>query len=75
MNVKHCFGLTILFLFALSACASKPPAEKSALAKYGPPPTDYQQIIKDYYEGFLSDFESADYQWLEPPYPGHIFYS
>ncbi len=75
MNVKYCFGLMILLLFSLSACASEPSADKLALAKYGPPPTDYQQIIKDYYEGFLSDFESADYQWLEPPYPGHIFYS
>ncbi len=75
MSRNHLIGLAILFLFALSACASDPSADKLALAKYGPPPTDYQQIIKDYYEGFLSDFESAQYQWLEPPYPGHIFYS
>lgn len=75
MNVKYRFGLMILLLFSLSACASEPSADKLALAKYGPAPTDYQQIIKDYYEGFLSDFESAQFQWLEPPYPGHIFYS
>ncbi len=75
MQTKHLFGLTILFLFALNACASRPPAEESALAKYGPYPNNYQQIIKDYYDGFLSDFESARYQWLEPPYTGHIFYS
>ncbi|MCF8104894.1 MAG: hypothetical protein K9K64_05385 [Desulfohalobiaceae bacterium] len=68
-------ALAVLLLAALFSCASRPPSQDTAAADYGSYPADYQNVVEKFYAGFISDSCSTRFQWLEPPYPGHIFYS
>jgi hypothetical protein len=66
----------LALLVALSACtAPRPTQQEMAAADYGPYPADYQGIVQDYYDRFLSKTATAEYTWLRPPYRGHIYYT
>ena len=75
MKSSHLFAMLLLLLTTLCSCAEKPTADTLTAAQYGPYPTEYREIVQSYYDGFLSDFASARFEWLEPPYVGNIFYS
>ena len=75
MKSRYLFGMLLLLLITLCSCAEKPPAETLAAAQYGSYPTEYREIVQSYYDGLLSDFASARFEWLKPPYAGNIFYS
>lgn len=51
----------------LSACASAPSGSELAAADYGPQPSDYQAIIKDYMSRHLRDPGSAEYEFGTAP--------
>lgn len=57
------FSATLLLL----GCASLPSAEEAARADHGPLPTEYERIVKSYYEFTLKDPGSAQYRHISYP--------
>ena len=51
----------------LSGCASLPSPQEAATADYGPMPTNYEDIVKNYYGNTLKDPYSVQYQNISFP--------
>jgi hypothetical protein len=74
MNIQRFAGLTILVAVVLvGGCASGEKLDPVALkaADYGTFPTDYENIVKAYYQTRLKDPYSAQYRFTEP-YQGYL---
>lgn len=69
----HALLIPILFISLLSGCATtKLTQEQIDNGDYGPPPpSNYQEVIKELFYGVLKDPESARYRFQEP-YKGWI---
>jgi len=61
-----------IFCLILAGCATTPTAQQFAQADYGLPPTNYQEVVKNYYSETLLDPYSAQYRWLKEPYIGYF---
>ena len=62
----------ILLILAFHGCATVPTNEELANKDYGRYPENYQEIVKRYFSGQLSDPYSAQYRWIKPPYQGYF---
>ena len=57
----------VFSMLLLAGCIPPPTATETANADYGPYPSDYENIVKAYYEARLKDPESARYKRIAPP--------
>lgn len=66
--------LTLIALFVLAAATAcvhgRPTPAQLATADYGPFPSDYETIVKNYYSKSLFDPYSAVYEFAGPPKQG-----
>jgi hypothetical protein len=56
-----------LSLALLAGCASLPNSQQAAAADYGAFPSEYEQIVKSYYDNTLKDPGSAQYRSVTAP--------
>ena len=60
------FIVTMLFAL-LTSCASLPSQQEAAAADYGTYPSNYEQVVKGYYDNTLKDPGSAQYRDITLP--------
>ncbi|KQZ77886.1 hypothetical protein ASD55_17730 [Rhodanobacter sp. Root561] len=56
-----------LLLMLLTSCASLPSPQQAAAADYGSYPSNYEQVVKAYYDNTLKDPSSAQYRDIALP--------
>lgn len=55
------------FSVFISGCATMPTPEQAANADYGSYPSNYESIVKNYYNSILKDPGSANFQHISSP--------
>ena len=62
------FSITaVLFLTLLTGCASAPSQQEIASADYGSYPSNYESIVKGFYDNRLKDPNSVQYRTITGP--------
>jgi hypothetical protein len=60
-------GLVFVLAFVLASCATRPSDEQMRNADYGPPPANFDQLVRDYLATYLRDPMSAQIQHVGGP--------
>ena len=59
--------ILILGAVVLSGCVALPTAQEAALADHGEYPTNYEEIVKNYFDGVAKDPDSLKYRGISTP--------